>query len=221
MYYPDYESNDKSDTNANANSNLLNMTVTRALAELKTLDKRIEKSINDCDLIRSKRREDKFDTQEFIRKAQASYQSCVDLIERRDVIKSKVLSSNAVTKVKIGKRVYTVAEVIDRKTAIKQRKLLLASLRRQRENTQANVEMKNAQNRATLDKLLEVHIGKDKGSGSVDIAAFSKSFQDSNKIEIIDPLNIDDKIDKLEDEITEFEKEADLVLSESNARTTI
>ena len=74
------------------------MTITRALAELKTLDKRISKSTSvDFEVVKVRRKEDKWDVQEFNRKALASYQSAVDLITRRDQLKSKVLQSNAVT----------------------------------------------------------------------------------------------------------------------------
>jgi len=198
---------------------LSKMTVTRALAELKTLEKRISKSVTECEIVKVKRKEDKWDVQEFNRQAQSAYQSTIDLISRRDEIKRRVLMSNAVTKVRIGQEELTIAEVIDRKGAIKFKISLLERLRNQRANTRAVFDMRTEELRKKLDHLLEVNFGKEGKSNPENVSAISKTYYDTNKVEIVDSVNIDSKIKSLEDEITEFEKEADLVLSESNART--
>lgn len=197
------------------------MTVTRALAELKTLEKRITKSITDCEVIKVRRKEDKWDVQEFNRQAQGNYQSAVDLIRRRDELKSRILRSNAVTRVRIGKEVLTVAEVIDRKQAIKYKKTLLDRLRNQRQSNQSTYEIRTEELRRKLDHLLEVNFGKEGKSNPENVSAITKTYYDTNKVELVDPVNISAKIKDLEEEITEFDKEADLVLSESNARTLL
>src|SRR5689334_11972517 len=139
------------------------MTVTRALAELKTLDKRITKSVSlsDFEIVKVRRKEDKWDVQEFNRQAQGSYQSAVDLIARRDQLKSKVLQSNAVTRVRIGEREFTVVEIIDRKQSLAYKKTLLERLRTQRANAQSLYEARQEDLRRKLDHLLEVNFGKD------------------------------------------------------------
>jgi len=197
------------------------ITVTRALAELKTLEKRITKSISECEVVKVRRKEDKWDVQEFNRQAQGNYQSAMDLLRRRDELKSRVLRSNAVTQVRIGKEVLTVAEVIDRKQAIKHKKCLLDKLRSQRQSCQSTYELRTEELRRKLDHLLEVNFGKEGKSNPDNVSAITKTYYDTNKVELVDPVNITAKIKELEEEITEFDKEADLVLSESNARTYI
>lgn len=197
------------------------VTVTRALAELKTLEKRIQKAIVDCEIVKVRRKEDKWDIQEFNRQAQSAYQSAVDLITRRDELKCKVLTSNSTTRVRIGKENLTVAEVIDRKQAIKYKKALLERLRNQRATTQSTFDVRTEELRRKLDHLLEINLGKEAKSNPENVAAISKSYYDTNKVELVDSVNISAKIKDLEEEITEFDKEADLVLSESNARTYI
>ena len=137
------------------------MTVTRALAELKTLEKRITKVTGECEVIKVRRKEDKWDVQEFNRGAQSTYQSAVDLIARRDEIKRRVLQSNAVTKVRIGKEDMTIAEVIDRKQAIKFKKNLLDKLRVQKVSAQTMFDFRIEELRKKLDHLLEVNFGKE------------------------------------------------------------
>ena len=201
------------------NSESGGITVTRALVELKTLEKRIHKAISECDVVKVRRKEDKWDVQEYGRQAQSSYQSACDLIARRDNLKARVLDSNGRTKVKIGTQEYTVAEVIDRKSSIEYQRSLLDKLRRQKNEAQALHDLRAEELRQKLDRLLEVNLGKERNSDS--IAAITKSFYDTNKVEVVDPLNTGAKIKELDDYITEFEKEADLVLSESNARTLL
>lgn len=197
------------------------ITVTRVLAELKTIQNRISKNILNCEIIKVRRKEDKWDVQEFNRLAQSNYQSIVDLIKRRDYLKSRIIKSNATTIVWIGHEELTVAEVIDRKKFIQFKKDLLSNLRDQRHSAQLLYDSRTDELRKKLDHLLEVNFGKDGKSIPENIAAITKSFYDTNKVELIDPVNISTKIRDLEDETTEFDKEADLVLSESNAQTFI
>ena len=196
-------------------------TVTRALVELKTLEKRINKTISECNVLKVRSRGDKWDVNEFSRDAQSNFQSAIDLISRRDSIKARIMESNAVTKVKIGNREYTVAEVIDRKRNLVYRKTLLEQLRKQRQENQALFERKQQEMKGRLDRLIEIEFGKDVKSNADQVSNITKQYFESNKIELVDPINVQTKIKVLEDEIMEFEKEADLVLSESNAVTKI
>lgn len=196
-------------------------TITRALAEVKLLDKQIEKG--ECYVIRIRSNSDKWNLEEFKKEAQGDYASVIDLIKRRQYLKFKILESNAKTKVQIGNNEYTIVEVLELKNSIKYKKEFLSKLRDQRFEVDCNMECLMDENQKKLDKLLEVNFGKDNKSNSDSnhISIITKSYFDSHKVEIIDPINISDKIKSLDDEILEFEKEVDLVLSESNARTLI
>ena len=195
--------------------------MTRALVELKTLEKRIQKAIQECNLLRVRSRGDKWDVQEFAREAQGNLQSAQDLIRRRDELKARIMESNASTKVTIGGREYTVTEVIDRKRNLALRESLLSVLRRQRQEQEALFERKQQDVRARLDRLIEIEFGKDVKSNADQVSNITKQYMESNKIDLIDPVGIQQKIKDLEEEITYFDKEADLILSESNAVTKI
>jgi hypothetical protein len=197
------------------------MTVTRALVELKTLDKRINRAVAECDLVKVRLREHKWDVGQFTRQAQAAFQSATDLITRRDELKARILRSNARTKVAIGKDTYTVAEVIDKKQSLKYRESLLEKLRGQKAQADETFNVKNEEMKQKLDRLLEINFGKEGKSNAENVETISKSYFDTNKVELVDPVNIAKKIKDLEEHITEFDKEADLILSESNARTYI
>lgn len=197
------------------------MTVARALVELKTLDKRIVKAIRECELIKVHKKDDKWDVNEFNRKASSQIQSALDLIARRDDLKTKVMQSNAVTKVQIGDRTYTVAEVIDRKQNLKYRTALLDHIRLQKVAALALNERLVEETRRKLDKLLETEFAKDIRSNVDNISSITKSYLESNRVNLLDPVNVASKIEALEDEILQFEKEADLLLAESNAVTRI
>ncbi len=195
------------------------MTVTRGLVELKTLDKRISRAINECDLVKVRTRDQNWDVNEFTRQAQAAYQSAADLITRRDELKAKILHSNAVTKVRIGTREYTVAEVIDGKQSMRYKKLLLDRLRTQKATADQQVSQRSEDLKQKLDRLLEINLGKDGKNNADNVSSISKVYYAENKVTLVDPVSISSKIKKLDEDITLFEQEADLILSESNART--
>lgn len=200
--------------------NVEGISVTRALVELKTLEKRINKSIQDCDIIKLRKREDNWDLDKFNKDSRAAYQSVTDLIERRNLIKSKILHSNAVTSVKIGVKEYTINEAIDRKNSLTYTRDFYNKLKEQQITVKDQFERKSEEVKQKLDRLIEINFAKEKSNNS-DISSISKAYYETNKIEIVDPINIDEKITKLSDEIVEFEKEVDLVLSESNAKTML
>ena len=84
------------------------MTIHRALVELKTIDSRIIKKI-DCAkfCISAKAGAKKLGAvtvDEFKTSAQASYDSAMDLINRRNAIKAAVSKSNAVTEISVGNK---------------------------------------------------------------------------------------------------------------------
>lgn len=197
------------------------MTVARALVELKTLDKRVTKATSEIELVKVRRKDDKWDVAEFSRKAQSSLQSLLDLIERRDLLKRRVIRSNAETRVTIDGKEYSIAEVIDRKQTLRYRRALLEHLRLQRQTTQKLNERLMEEVRTKLHSLIEKDFAKDGRSNPDNISSIGKAYLQANQTELLDPVSIDKVLSRLEDEISLFEKEADLVLSESNALTKI
>lgn len=196
------------------------LTVTRALAELRTLGKRIEK-LQTSTTFSSTRVTGKA-WKDHVEETKSNYQSLHDLMNRYVRIKSAILKSNASTLVTIAGKTYTVAEAIAHKECITHSVQLLETLRRARSNIQAEVSQHEAAVQKKLDVLLENNFKKERQQAQEsDIKIISESYLKNNKIEVVDPIGLDKEIKRLDEEISEFQKEVDLVLSESNAVTKI
>ena len=126
------------------------MTITRALTELKTLDKRIQKTTGSGVFISFQGKFHK--PNEYSKKGPAVYQSVMDLLNRRKRIKSAIVSSNAVTNVKICGKEMTIAEAIETKSSIKHHEYLIGQLKRQYADANRSVENINARVRQDLEK---------------------------------------------------------------------
>jgi uncharacterized protein YhaN len=72
-----------------------------------------------------------------------------------------------------------------------------------------------------LDGLLTSELGKDIKTNPETIAALTASFMDTNKVLIVDPIELSKKAKELEEEIDTFESNVDWVLSEANGKTMI
>ena len=205
----------------------MEMTITRGLSELKLLDKRIKDEISSAIFItENKKSSDKvlktFTKEEFNNKAQASFQSVLDKMKRRNYMKSAIVQSNATTMVVIGGKTMTVAEAIERKTSIEYDKYLLNELERQYRGAVSKMNLQNQKVQSTLDDLMKVFTGKDSSKDiSVESTKMTKEYLENNEYELVDPIKILDKIETMRKEIDEFEHEVDFVLSESNTITKI
>jgi len=203
------------------------MSITRALVELKTLEKRINKKIATSIFIAAERNGELFksplgtNVKNFVENAKAKFGSINSLIDNYRRIKKAIINSNAVTKVKINNVEMTVAEAIEKKNSINFQKYLLAHLKEQFGAVNMLTEKENNRVQERLDKLVETNLGKDIKTNSADYEAIAKPFLKNNKVNIVDPINIQTVIAKIEEEIENFEREVDFVLSESNARTEI
>lgn len=196
---------------------MVNYSITRALVELKNLDKRIQGQIDKGVYVSFRGQFHR--PSNGIENAQASFQSVNDLIELRKRIKSAIVKSNATTKVTICGQEMTVAEAIETKSSIKHKKALLGVLKTQYGEAVRNVEMINARTRQELEKKSTRDNDKDKQQMSLE--EFSKQYMEMHGVELFDPIKIGQRVEELEAYITGFEKEVDYVLSEKNATTMI
>jgi hypothetical protein len=201
------------------------ITITRALSELKLLEKRITKKVDSTDFItyKSRKNNNTLNPEQFSNNSKGEYQSIIDLIDRRNKIKSAIILSNATQKVKLGNSELTIAEVIERKQSLTFYRALLEKLKQNRENVRSFMERNNQQVEADLQRILEVNFGKSSNTktNSDDIENISKVYRENNRTELLDPINIDKKIIELEKLMDEYDREANFVLSESNAITKI
>jgi hypothetical protein len=197
------------------------ISITQALAELKLLDKRIQKATDSVQWADVKTKSHPVDVEKFSRTAHAEYDSFLALVKRRDTIKRAVVSSNAATRVKVGTWEGTVAEAIEYKTSIFYKKRLLDIMRAQLLTAKAQFKVQQESVDDRLEKLLHSELGKDVKTSPDTITALTNSFRENNKVELVDPLDLSQKTNALEEEIETFETNVDWVLSEVNGKTMI
>lgn len=197
------------------------MSITQSLAELKLLDKRIQKSLDHVTWAQVKTKSHPVDTEKFSKSVQAEYQSFIDLVKRRDTIKRAVVTSNATTRVKVADWEGTVAEAIEYKTSILYKRRLLDILRMQLLTAKDQFQEQQEAVDARLEKLLHSELGKDVKTSPETITALTNTFRENNKVELVDPLDLAVRTQALEDEIESFETNVDWVLSETNGKTLI
>ena len=197
------------------------MSITQALAEIKLLDKRINKHIDNITWADVSTVSKPIDAEKLKARATAEYQSYMDLVKRRDSIKRAIVLSNATTRVKIASWEGTVAEAIEHKKSIQYKQNLLEVMKAQLLKAKADFESQKSAVDMRLERLLQSELGKDVKTNPETITALSTSFRGNNKVELIDPLDLSAKISALESEVDSFETNVDWVLSEANGRTMI
>lgn len=206
------------------------ISITRALVELKRFDQRITQALNSSKFVertvgRGNKRKVPFsnvsiaDTEAAIR---GSYDKVDQLIKNRAAMKSKIVLSNATTKVTVLGTEMTVAEAIELKTSVASRQHYVNVLRSQLQQHRQVIEVDNAKLQAKIDTSLNSIYGTEKAKiDSAMVAQVADPQRDLLESELLDPAGIEKRIEKLQEEISEITSEIDFVLSEANARTEI
>lgn len=204
------------------------MNVHQALAELKTLDKRIEKAIEMRSwVVVNKHSNSKIgglEIGEWVKDCRSDYEKVMALIRHRDAIKRAVVNSNAVTKVLIAGVEYTVAEAIDKKNHGTQ---FLSAMARRLTMDYAKAEMAaNRENDSRLEERADAYvrslIGNTDMKGATDeVKRLRDEFIKAQTVDIIDPMDSRKEIARLEEDVSSFLTNVDAALSTSNATTEI
>lgn len=204
------------------------MSLTRALAEVKLLEKRVAKQSSELQPIAVKvggKIKQPFQVEETKFKAdvQSAWDSITDLIKRRQKIKRALNKANAETEVTIGDQKMTIAEAIDMKSFIKNQENLLNYLRQEKARSNTQIERINEKVNQGLQKLLEQHFSKEGNARpkQEDMQEISEPYLKNNQAALVDPINIDEKIKELQKQIDEFILNVDFSLSEINSKTEI
>ena len=202
------------------------MTIHRALAELKLIDSKIQRALTEIQPVGGKRKNalvnDIMTEEEFKNKAVGSLQKGTDLIERKNMIKTKIMESNAKTKVTVGKKKMSIAEVIFYKEVITNKQQLLNKLISEKAKVFGNIENHNNMIKNNALQLAQNALGNaNVKMDDKDVLAITEPYTDKHKIDFFDTLKIDKEIEKLQEEIDLFGTEVDAILSESNAVTII
>jgi hypothetical protein len=207
----------------------MKMSVTRALAELKTLDVRFSKSVDELNLVAVKQGNklrspnSSYKEEDFVKNAKGGLQSAMALYDRIITIKTAIDQSNSVTKIKIGNKEMTIQEALVLKKYINLRNSLVMKLQRIAQKARDSYEVAESENQNTIEKMISSQLGKD--STDAQKASARKEAEDyiekTKCVSLVDPCGIDALIKNLGDDITEFTTNIDYALSESNSTTFI
>lgn len=203
------------------------MTVHKALCELKTLGDRIDKKVRNTEfIVGNKHNNEKINDKTIVqwkKDTKAEYQSLMDLIKYRNALKQAVSMSNANTKVTVCGKEYTVAEAIELKNNwIPILKDLSYKLSQNNNQVTITVDRLNDEVERTAGEQMEkLFTGKDKTAPTKEMLDFRTQYIEQRKYDIIDPIGVESEIRKLEDTILDYMVEVDSELSRSNAVTLI
>lgn len=204
------------------------MTVHKALCELKTMDARITRAIHGPTYVLANKHANAKvsgkSVSAYCEEVKSAYQSARDLIARRDAIKRAVTLSNATTKVIIGGSEFTVAEAIEMKNhGIPMRQKLLDKLANDNRIAQNQADANNGTCLETrADEYVKSLYGNADMKGvSDEIKKVRAEFITAQTMELVDPINVDAEMKRLEESINGFTVEIDSALSVSNALTEI
>lgn len=206
------------------------MSITRALAELKRLDDRIERESTSGTYVAvsvGKGDQKKVNginstVDEVSKKIRSSYDSVIDLFTRRGAIKSAIVLSNAKTLVTVSGKQLTVAEAIELKQSINLKRTLVAQMQAQLTTARSVMNQLNAKLEIKIDGFLTTLYGSEKGKAdAASVESVGKVQRDASEASLIDVLDLASKIEKLIEEISVVDTELDFTLSEINAKTEI
>lgn len=207
-------------------ANTETMTIHKGLAELKILESRIEKAIaNNRYCIANQVTNNKIkgvDIKSIKEDIKADYKSVSDLIKRHEAIKRAITLSNANTDINIAEKTYKVAEAIYMKNhGMDFYKSLLVELHKQYTNETSMCDKVNLGLDKQADDYAVLSLGNKEIASPEDIEKARRQYIDTHTYVLVDPIQIKEKIESLEEMISKFEAEVDSALSVSNAITEI
>lgn len=200
------------------------MTIHRALSELKLIDSKIENAIKSIDPIgvnqKGKKVNNRYPEDEFQKNAQSNYDSFNSLIERKINIKNSIVKANSSTTLTVAGKSMTISEAINHKTIISMKKTFLEVLKAKNNHAVGSLNKSNETVKGNLQVLLEKMFAGNKPEKDM-LENISTPFMSTNEYHLFDPLKINDKIKAIEEQVGGFESEVDAALSEINAITKV
>lgn len=204
------------------------MTVQRALNELKIIDERLSKRLTEFVVVGTKKVsearvvETRESIVEFENRAKGVLDSVDGLLKRQQELKHAIMTSNATTMIEVAGKTYSVMTAIDRKRTIENEKLVVKYMRDALIRAEYKVSQENDKMESYIQRQANAMAGGDLSSKKDDyIIAFEKSYREQNSWDLVDPLKLRDLIEQREQEISMFELEIDTALTVSNAITKI
>jgi hypothetical protein len=200
------------------------MTLTRALAKLKTLDARIasaEVGKLFAYKIGARLANTNLSEQDFSKTVQSTWDEVNDLVQQRVKIKSAIMKANSETYLTVNGESMTIADAVARKEFSTVHRTLLTKTITTHNTMLRDVTKHNQGVSERLDKMLESLVGKDKKMAEGEFEAVSKPFLAQNEATLLDPHAVYKKAGTQLEELEKFLAEVDFCLSEVNAKTEI
>lgn len=199
-------------------------TLTRALAEIKLYDSKIEKAIKELVSVSYKVNEIipeyRMVESDFLNAYNAQMQKIRDLRENKTVLKNALMKANAETIVTIADKKYTILEALNKKSDIHLDNMLVNIVNNQLKSTIAKVNTINEK----IESDIERTINAKASSSSNQSKEYIQQVRDGYKSQIPTLVNdgaVEELIKTKTEEIENFLLEVDFALSEINAITKI
>jgi hypothetical protein len=152
----------------------------------------------------------------------SNLQSLNDLIANRRTLKNAIAMSNAMTKVTIDNKEYTIVEAIEEKHFAEQRQRILSTLKYQFNNATSKANAENEKLSESVERYLaSMGYSEKNGRPVEDIKKMREDYIAQNTYELIDPNDLGKVIEEETKALDAFLSNIDFKLSESNATTII
>ena len=213
------------------------MLVTQALDERDLLVKKIQDKISKTDFVDTIKLNEKkvFDAritkEEYEKEIESAYQQIQDLILRYQKIDAAIVASNAKTLIQTSYGEFTVAGAISLRSRLRGtgiydeeanfEQALKNKLERDISNKLAIVENKNKQLQSTAENMRLSILGKDTKVKDEKPLEVVEAYVRENTTEIVDPLDVQKKIQIIQEKQDTLLKELETQIKVSNATTFI
>ncbi len=203
------------------------MTVHMLLAEMKTIEKRIEKAIDNIVPIATKENASKnvnaISVDDFTKAAQAEQQRAVDLISRHNAMKSALYKYNTEKEIVVAGKKMTVAQALWlMKNGMDEKRSLLRHYESAYNKVVKEVEKANGKElNAAAERAADIACGSKDKSNSTEYMDMVDKYKESHRLVYVDPLNLKERINALSEEIETFMAEVDARIQTANATTEV
>lgn len=203
------------------------MTVHMLLAEMKTIEKRIEKAIDAIVPIATKEAASKnvnaIPVTKYTDATKAEEQRALDLIARHNAMKAALYKYNTSKEIEVAGEKMSIAQALWlMKHGMDEWRILLGHYERAYAKAVKDVEKANgtALNQAA-ERAADVACGSKDKADREEYLKMVEQYKASHQLEYVDPLNLKERINEISEKIEKFNAEVDARIQTANATTEI
>lgn len=213
------------------------MLVTQALDERDLLVKKIQDKITKASFTDVKKHNEKkvldrrVIEETFRQEAESAYQQIMDLIDRFQKIDAAIVASNAAAMIHTSFGDYTVAGAISLRSRMRGsgsyddeadfEQSLYRKMKTELDKRLISIENKNKQLESTAEGMRLSILGKDTKTKEDKPLEVVNIYVQENTAELVDPLNVQKKVDEIQEKRAKLLSELDTQIKVSNATTFI